>query len=204
MTPVSPVGGEVDVARLREVAEAATPGPWDLDVLRFGCWEVNAPTLNGEGDPRVFRFRVGDHMVERDAEHIATFDPPTVLALIARLEAAESARDEALAVVEPVKALAQQAVVRIGGSHTHWREGDAGGVCQTCESQRQTQADFQARLDALTPSAPTIDRVLCWCRPGSPDLPVTSPHAKNDRCTRMTGSLADGLVTPSAPTEEER
>lgn len=23
----------------------------------------------------------------------------------------------------------------------------------------------------------------CWCRPGAPDLPVTSPHDKNVRCT---------------------
>jgi hypothetical protein len=76
------------LAELRAKAEAATPGPWEARVFRD-----HADTAKG----RVF-FR-GDeypqtntrdcHLIIPDAEHIAAFDPPTVLALldeIARLK----------------------------------------------------------------------------------------------------------------------
>jgi hypothetical protein len=46
--------------------------------------------------------------------------------------------------------------------------------------------------DLLAPArrgAAVSEQVLCWCRPGAPELPVTAPHAKNDRCT-PTGLLA--------------
>jgi hypothetical protein len=40
----------------------------------------------------------------------------------------------------------------------------------------------------------------CWCRPGSPDLPVTSPHDKNVRCTpRVTSPEKNG---PDGPATE--
>lgn len=40
--------------------------------------------------------------------------------------------------------------------------------------------------------------VLCWCIPGSPELPVRSPHRKNDYCSRM-----DSPAEPTTPTERE-
>lgn len=72
---------EIDVKRLREVAEAATPGPWSDDRTEGNVW---APG-NRERVAQTFARHYW-----QDTEHIATFDPPTVLALLDRLEAAEA------------------------------------------------------------------------------------------------------------------
>lgn len=74
---------------LSKIAEAATPGPWEMR-------EEN-PQMDG----RNFTLRVRDQAGIRmsthcygfngDPEFIATFDPPTVLALLSRLEQAEQA-----------------------------------------------------------------------------------------------------------------
>jgi hypothetical protein len=164
MTPVSPVGGEVDVARLREVAEAATPGPWESNVLGSEGYEVRGPdvphkpTSSVMRRPRVARCGYEGWDIDKaNAEHIATFDPPTVLALLARLDAAEAARDEALAALEAgdacgavgCRALAERdealaAVERVRALADEWHnwatwEGSAGHRIRA----------------ALTPSAPT-------------------------------------------------
>lgn len=87
-----------DLNELRKIAEAATPGPWTvmdvndtgegvnfIDVHQDGkSWEVVSRRLPDRHDDR-------DQM-SADATHIATFDPPTVLALITRLEQAERDR----------------------------------------------------------------------------------------------------------------
>ena len=64
---------EEKLAELRAVAEAATPGPWqwmDGGVSHSTSFGWQPVTLPGES-----------------AQHIAAFDPPTTLALIAALEA---------------------------------------------------------------------------------------------------------------------
>jgi hypothetical protein len=105
-TEMSPVSGEADVARLREVAKAATLHPknslpWLVDDDENDKpLIVLAPKDVGGWDGIV----VARCLKPEDALHIATFDPPTVLALLARLEAAE----KALAVVERVRALAEE------------------------------------------------------------------------------------------------
>lgn len=73
---------ELDLARLRKVAEAATPGPWEVYDRGIGyeVHDANGCELNGG---------MRETFTEADANHIATFDPPTVLALLSRLEAAE-------------------------------------------------------------------------------------------------------------------
>lgn len=91
----------VDVAALRAVAEAATPGPW----VRSGssietdhecspnhdCWPVaDAYTATYPRD-----------LNRADAEHIATFDPPTVLTLLALAE-------QHAALVEAVRGLRRE------------------------------------------------------------------------------------------------
>jgi hypothetical protein len=73
--------------RLREVAEAATPRPWH----RYGRNAVGVQTGGGnvaltDGADR-----------EGNAEHIATFDPPMVLALLDVAEAASGAAASAFA-----------------------------------------------------------------------------------------------------------
>lgn len=95
--------------RLRDIAEAATPGPWDheadLDperpfvgteiemgafgpgsrkyrdkIAEFDSWERSGQDGCEEDDQAVAR---------RDARFVATFDPPMALALIDAVEAAE-------------------------------------------------------------------------------------------------------------------
>jgi hypothetical protein len=65
-------------AKLREVAEAATPGPWYA--------EHHGPVSCIDAAPRYpdpsASDPVGEVATEADATHVATFDPPTVLALI--------------------------------------------------------------------------------------------------------------------------
>ena len=74
---------------LEATARAATPGPWE--------YRHESPSMNGEkctirqaGVPGI---RMSAHVYGFGTgmiEHIATFDPPTVLALIARLREAEA------------------------------------------------------------------------------------------------------------------
>lgn len=74
----------MDLDHLRAVAEAATSGPWE--------WrEGHARYLTAPDDAKVLHASsYEDHedvqSSEADARHVATFDPPTVLALIAELE----------------------------------------------------------------------------------------------------------------------
>lgn len=81
---------ELDLKKLREVAERATQGNWeecgaaiDTDVDPY---EVVA--LETVGSPYMLHEVL--KMTEPDATHIATFDPPTVIALLDRLERAET------------------------------------------------------------------------------------------------------------------
>jgi hypothetical protein len=80
----------MDDADLKRVAEAATPGPWKVTVVE-GQWAVRATYL--VDGLRHTRWPATCQMstdAEHDATFIATFDPPTVLGLLARLSAAEA------------------------------------------------------------------------------------------------------------------
>ena len=71
----------LDLKKLREVAEAATPGPWvnGVDTVYYeGC--VTLATSRVGTDPKFFR---------KDAAYIAALNPQTALALLDRLEALE-------------------------------------------------------------------------------------------------------------------
>jgi len=76
--------------QLRQAAERATPGPWAVYDRGIGyeVHDANGYELNGG---------MRETFTEADATHIATFDPPTVLALIDRVEAAEQAVERAKA-----------------------------------------------------------------------------------------------------------
>ncbi|MGP5048990.1 ead/Ea22-like family protein [Glutamicibacter ardleyensis] len=83
-----------DLTNLRKIAEQATPGPWEAK-------QTPIHTPSGEGGDYYVSCPTGIDVAstvgssyeqeEPDALHIATFDPPTVLALITRLEQAEQA-----------------------------------------------------------------------------------------------------------------
>lgn len=97
-----------ELIELRRIAEAATRGPWAWSAGTDG-WGDCGPNLEtvergqlyDDGSQGAAETIVGSWghdangitVEDADAQHIATFDPPTVLALIDRLEAAERARD---------------------------------------------------------------------------------------------------------------
>ena len=74
--------------QLRQVAENAAPGPWRKDdrdqVVRRADHLI---VYDASCD------RMEEWAADTDAQFIATFDPPTVLALIKRVEDAERERD---------------------------------------------------------------------------------------------------------------
>lgn len=79
----------LDLDALEAVARAATPGPWE--------YRHESPSMNGENctirQSGVPGIRMSAHVYGFGTgmiEHIATFDPPTVLALIAHLREAEA------------------------------------------------------------------------------------------------------------------
>ena len=79
----------IDHARLRALAEAATPGPWEAetwthqfdDEITFGYVEANECSIWDHS---------GGNTVANaaDADYIAAIDPPTLIALLDRLDAA--------------------------------------------------------------------------------------------------------------------
>lgn len=74
---------DLNLDALEATARAATPGPWGLHL--GAAWQVvtDAPDW---GQREVATTGTADSIgSEDDAAHIATFDPPTVLALIAEL-----------------------------------------------------------------------------------------------------------------------
>jgi len=80
---------EVDVTRLREVAEAATQADWWA--IQAGKGEHQGDWVVDSGGTFIVSTHFDDDRSRNDAEHIASFDPPTVLALLDRLDAAEAA-----------------------------------------------------------------------------------------------------------------
>lgn len=80
----------IDIAALRKVAKAATPGPWNA--REPSQWEGDDETLIWQGavtsgsGTLTWDDHGGEVFKVDDALHIATFDPPTVLALLDQLE----------------------------------------------------------------------------------------------------------------------
>ena len=72
----------LDITALREIAKRGSPGPWVIAPSQEvrGAWRIDgvAPVVRATAD---------------NATHIATFDPTTSLAILDRLENAESASD---------------------------------------------------------------------------------------------------------------
>jgi hypothetical protein len=67
----------LDLEALRKIAEAATPGKWGFNGnCHNGVWSHSEKCY------------ILDAGTSDDAAHIAAFDPPTVLALIAKINEA--------------------------------------------------------------------------------------------------------------------
>jgi hypothetical protein len=87
----------INLEALEAIAKAATPGPWQWD-HKYGDEGDTGLALTNDTRAEVVgaynyhccSFRDDPTVEDRDAEYIATFDPPTVLALIARIREAEA------------------------------------------------------------------------------------------------------------------
>lgn len=88
---------DLNLDSLAAVAEASTPGPWQvLDSIHGDpiVHQVGRGFLSGGGVATAFH---NEDYGRADAAHIATFDPPTVLALIAEACDARRLRREVAA-----------------------------------------------------------------------------------------------------------
>ncbi len=124
-----------DLTKLREIANAATPGPWESAAAPAeGSDETAIEYLEGAltgygplcvvwvpetlGDPDGYRLTAttgdGPHAL-MDAAHIATFDPPTVIALLGEIEELRRWKAEMVQMLDGLNKLAQAAEVPLGG-----------------------------------------------------------------------------------------
>jgi len=81
---------DLDLTKLREIAEAATKGPWEVGVTTFGD-PNDGPThscVREAGSEWFDHVAASEGCDEADLNmaHIAAFDPPTVLLLIDEIE----------------------------------------------------------------------------------------------------------------------
>ncbi len=91
----------IDKAKLREIAQKATPGPWQRSGVRQKLGDEDCLMVGPDGF-NIAALPIGRRPNEHasafcDAAHIAAFDPPTVLAILDELEKTL----EALAVRKP-------------------------------------------------------------------------------------------------------
>lgn len=79
----------MELNELRKVAESATPGPWEIDNLDRVVRTRDRGIVHDDSCADSEEW-----LANTDAPFIATFDPPSVLALLSRLEQAEQDRDK--------------------------------------------------------------------------------------------------------------
>ena len=72
---------DLNLTKLREIAVAATDGPWNLHTLRTDETHDIRGSIDDEANIVIYA-----ECEDADADHIAAFDPPTVLALIDEIE----------------------------------------------------------------------------------------------------------------------
>ncbi len=93
-----------DVAELRRLAEAATPGPWEafgaVDGRRGERWLGVTTDMRATESARAGDVFAAQNCTRQDALFIAAADPATVLGLLDHLAHMTEARDNARAEVE--------------------------------------------------------------------------------------------------------
>ena len=85
---------DLNLSKLREIANAATPGEWTADIYetrkrsrRTNRWLKWKPEDGTHGFVSIVESDGAYGVLDGpDALHVATFDPPTVLALIDEIE----------------------------------------------------------------------------------------------------------------------
>ena len=98
-----------DVAELRRLAEAATPGPWEafgaVDGRRGERWLGVTTDMRATESARAGDVFAAQDCTRQDALFIAAANPAAVLGLLARLAHMTEARDNARAEVERLTAM---------------------------------------------------------------------------------------------------
>ena len=100
-----------DVAELRRLAEAATPGPWEafgaVDGRRGERWLGVTTDMRATESARAGDVFAAQNCTRQDALFIAAANPAVVLGLLDRLAHMTEARDNARAEVERLTALVE-------------------------------------------------------------------------------------------------
>ena len=154
----------LDRARLRELAQNATPGPWTVCGNQRDEWYVYALDARYEslpGNPSPVKVAWvprepsgGRHA--RDADYIAAASPDAVLALLDALDAAERERDRL------------DAALRASCIDAREELREMGGGCSRAVAA-------EAERDALAALLRTIKPILVTVREGS--VPLDAPLA---------------------------
>lgn len=114
----------LDLDALEAVARAATPGPWNYRQTVLGM----VSTTVSAGDGSHVAYPSVCHALPENATHIATFDPPTVLTLIARVREEQQKRAEAEAVIARIEQLCAETDVDTTEATQAWLVGNIGAV----------------------------------------------------------------------------
>ncbi len=163
-----------DLATLRRMAEAATPGPWHFhqdDGTALDISEVCIPRPEEDVD-----LSIASLLEDRDGAFIAAANPATVLALLDRLERAERELEVAMAPhsdcvesgeragaqIDDLKSRAERAeaaierVRAVHGQHPRWPD-----KCGGCDGYYPcpTLATMEGDLEKLTQLAETTTAV---------------------------------------------
>ena len=87
----------IDTQRLRELAQAATPGPWWAEVdkvkCRIRCYGSDEPTQITLWKPPAVGFAISDEQNEATALFIAQLNPENILALLDELDRSKGTID---------------------------------------------------------------------------------------------------------------
>ena len=110
-------------ARLRELAERATAGPWDAHRPHPAYRQYVVDRVMPEGHLGETVATTEDVQASENAEYIAAVSPDVVLGILDALNAAEAERDRLAKAVERVRALAEG--WRYKGEHGYgpWQAG---------------------------------------------------------------------------------
>ena len=101
----------IQLNKLREIAVAATDGPWNLHTLRTDETHDIRGSIDDEANIVIYA-----ECEDADALHIATFDPPTVLELLDEIERLQRWKREAKQVFRGLGDLVEVADVPLGHS----------------------------------------------------------------------------------------
>ena len=129
-----------DRERLRELAERATPGPWDGRKSGPDFWPNPWFDVFKEGDYEIGEEAIADGLRAADAVYIAAAHPQAVLALLDDLRDAEAERDR-------LRHQVRNALTRLDGHTCHAGHTDADHL----RLYRQVVAEIES---ALAPDPP--------------------------------------------------